>query len=1164
MVRKLLSLPKFTLSFYTTIILLLVFSSDIQAQCAGTDASQTVCDISNSSSQSIDLNLLLGSHSTGGTWTDDDDSDGLNTTTGVLNAQLIKRSGVYHYTYTVDGIAGCTDNSATITIIIGGYSGVPAPNASICSTETSYNLFQVFYGTPILSPQIGGTWHDDDNSGGLNTSSGALNASIPTPDDTYAYTYTIPAIDVCPAVSSQVFVSIYRSPEPGTPTNISLCSNQINSTHTNLDLNNQLSMEDPGGVWTESSSTTEISNPTDHTIDIQNIYNTRGPGTYRFTYTVTSNNTVCTNQSSTVTVFLGEQLDFTGGSLQINSNNVCEKDMPTTTYTGILKQGVKTIPDGSYEVTYTISGIGTIKTIQNFNNGVLTFPISNSYFTQVRDYTVTINDIILRTSPVYCSSIIGGIFDVVHIYSTPQINNASLDIAPVCLTHDATVTLYGNSNLSNGNYDIIYNLSGSNTLNGIPATISVTSGTASFSIPSSYLTRTGTTTIAITRITNSTTGCTNTSTLRQNFIVNPPLDLSNLASAVANICQGQGTNVKITGLGSLTSIQINYDLTGANTLTNQTITLAASSGEANFVIPATEIPNLGLTTFTITRVTNSLTSCTTAVSNSSNFNVNALPNIPTATDQFFCSSNNPTVGNLVPQGSQYQWFDSATSTVPLTAGTALITGTYYVKEVNATTTCESALKSINVVVNTSPQINNATLSIAQVCQTFSVSVFFSGISNLTDGNYTLLYDLSGSNTATGISTTLSITNKIGTFIIPSNLVPNAGTSTIRITNITNTTTGCTNTSTLSRSFIVKPLPDISNLAINIKNVCQGNGATIEFTGLNSLSTINVNYSLSGANIIDPRTASLLVTDGKASIVIPASEVTNLGTTTFTMTNISNTENGCSITTNKTVDFSVNPVPNVPVANNHSFCENDNATVANLVPNGSQYNWYDSLSSTTPLPSTRLLTTGNYHVRGVNASGCESVAGSINVTINSVAEPTIKPNGENYCGADKPTIQNLTSNTNYTQNFTWYDAASNGNALANTALLIDNATYYGIDYNPTTNCSSNILEVTVSLTQCNVSPDGLAIPDGFSPNGDGVNDTFKIPDIEFLFPNFSIEIFNRYGNVLFKGNINQPEWDGKNSNSNFISGDTATGVYFYIINYNKDNLRPRQGQLYLNR
>jgi gliding motility-associated-like protein len=109
-----------------------------------------------------------------------------------------------------------------------------------------------------------------------------------------------------------------------------------------------------------------------------------------------------------------------------------------------------------------------------------------------------------------------------------------------------------------------------------------------------------------------------------------------------------------------------------------------------------------------------------------------------------------------------------------------------------------------------------------------------------------------------------------------------------------------------------------------------------------------------------------------------------------------------------------------------------------------------------------------------------------------------------------------------------------------------------------------LTVTVSLKDCIATPENFFIPDGFSPNGDGTNDFFQIQNIEFVYPNYTIEIFNRYGNVLFMGDVNKPAWDGKNTNSNFISGDSATGVYFYIINYNKDNLPPVQGQLYLNR
>src|SRR6187431_3502957 len=105
MIRKLFFSSQLIYSFYLSIILFFSISTNIYAQCAGNDNSLTLCssDITNVSSQTIDLNLLLGVHTTGGTWSDDNDSGGFNTTTGVLNAQRVYKSGIYHYTYTVDG-----------------------------------------------------------------------------------------------------------------------------------------------------------------------------------------------------------------------------------------------------------------------------------------------------------------------------------------------------------------------------------------------------------------------------------------------------------------------------------------------------------------------------------------------------------------------------------------------------------------------------------------------------------------------------------------------------------------------------------------------------------------------------------------------------------------------------------------------------------------------------------------------------------------------------------------------------------------------------------------------------------------------------------------------------------------------------------------------------
>jgi gliding motility-associated-like protein len=1169
MVIKFLFSRSKTFFYFFSLFLFFYGSIHVNAQCAGGDGILSdVCTITDPSSKVINLfGGLTGSPTPGGVWKDIDKSGGLNKTTGILNAQLIRKSGTYHYSYTVTGVPGCTNNTAVVEVTIGGYTGVPAPNASICSSDAAFNLFQAFDGN-FLAPQTGGTWFDNDGSGGLNSQSGILNATVPIPDDTYSYTYSIDAIKSCPAPPPvTVYVSIYRSPNPGTPSNLQLCSDEL-ATYTNLDLNTRLTVADPDGTWTDAGIG-EITSDTDSTVDVQNIYNTRGEGTYRFTYTVISNNTVCIDQSSFVDITIEKQLDFTGAKLVVNSD-ICENEIPTAVYNAVLTQGTQVITDGTYEVTYTISGVALpIKTVQNFTGGVFSFPISSANFQQVKNYTIAITNIINVNSLGICTNIIGTIEDVLQIHPIPKINNATLTITPVCQNEDATVKFSGTSNLADGAYDILYNLSAPNIATAIPDILNVIGGISSFKIPTALIPMSGNTTVTITKITNTATGCTNSSTLNKEFTVNPLPDVSNLAIAIKDICQGLPAAIDLTGLGTLTDISIDYAISGVNTATVQTIALTAIGGITSFPISATDIPNVGLTTFTITNVTNNLTGCSISTLIPKDFTVNPIPAIPVAADiQSFCTAANATVASLQPQGAQYQWFDAATSTVPLISTTPLIAQDYFVKEVNVLTKCESGLKQIAVQINATPQINNAIVTVAPICQGFNANVVFtSGTTNLIDGNYDIIYNLTGSNVATAVPAILSVTGGVPSFTINSSLIPKAGNTTIAITNITNTLTNCTNTSTLSKDFVVNAVPDVSNMLVTVKDGCLGQDLNVDLSGLVNLTNITLSYAVSGVNTIGSQTISLAVSAGKTNFLIPASSLPATGSNTLVITDLTNASNSCAaVFSPVSKNFAINTIPNNPTAPSiQKFCETDLETVASLTPNGNPYKWYDSVSSLTPLAQNKLLVTGNYYLKESNGTtGCESGPTAVSVIINTVTTPTLKPSGQEFCGIDKPTILNLSNNTISNGNLTWFDAVSNGALFTNTELLTEGTTYYGFDLDTNTNCYSNPLAVTVTLTDCTATPENFMIPDGFSPNGDGVNETFQIVDIEFTFPNYTLEIFNRYGNVLFKGDINKPAWDGKNSNSSFIDGDAPTGVYFYVIHYNKDNLPPAQGQLYLNR
>jgi len=71
---------------------------------------------------------------------------------------------------------------------------------------------------------------------------------------------------------------------------------------------------------------------------------------------------------------------------------------------------------------------------------------------------------------------------------------------------------------------------------------------------------------------------------------------------------------------------------------------------------------------------------------------------------------------------------------------------------------------------------------------------------------------------------------------------------------------------------------------------------------------------------------------------------------------------------------------------------------------------------------------------------------------------------------------------------------------------------------------------------------LTIFNGFSPNGDGVNDFFIITGIE-SYPNNTLIIFNRWGNQVFleQGYSNDAPWDGS-----WEDKPLPDGTYFYVL------------------
>ncbi|TAK32706.1 MAG: gliding motility-associated C-terminal domain-containing protein, partial [Saprospiraceae bacterium] len=100
------------------------------------------------------------------------------------------------------------------------------------------------------------------------------------------------------------------------------------------------------------------------------------------------------------------------------------------------------------------------------------------------------------------------------------------------------------------------------------------------------------------------------------------------------------------------------------------------------------------------------------------------------------------------------------------------------------------------------------------------------------------------------------------------------------------------------------------------------------------------------------------------------------------------------------------------------------------------------------------------------------------------------------------------------------------------------------------CDTATVFITVQCT-------GVEVFNGFSPNGDGVNDFFQINGLQ-NYPGHRLQVYNRWGNLVFAAVNYQNTWDGKWKNQ-----DLPDGTYFYYLDLG-DGSKPLSGYVELHR
>ncbi|HTO37165.1 MAG TPA: gliding motility-associated C-terminal domain-containing protein, partial [Brumimicrobium sp.] len=93
---------------------------------------------------------------------------------------------------------------------------------------------------------------------------------------------------------------------------------------------------------------------------------------------------------------------------------------------------------------------------------------------------------------------------------------------------------------------------------------------------------------------------------------------------------------------------------------------------------------------------------------------------------------------------------------------------------------------------------------------------------------------------------------------------------------------------------------------------------------------------------------------------------------------------------------------------------------------------------------------------------------------------------------------------------------------------------------------------------------IKVPNAFTPDGDGQNDTWVIEGIE-LYPNSVLIVYNRWGNIVYEATGYLNDWNGtSNNNLNVGGNELPTGTYYYVLDTKEDKPGVIKGFVYIQR
>jgi gliding motility-associated-like protein len=257
-------------------------------------------------------------------------------------------------------------------------------------------------------------------------------------------------------------------------------------------------------------------------------------------------------------------------------------------------------------------------------------------------------------------------------------------------------------------------------------------------------------------------------------------------------------------------------------------------------------------------------------------------------------------------------------------------------------------------------------------------------------------------------------------------------------------------------------------------------------------------------------------------------------------------NGCAGNVTQAFNITFDPSPSVFAGNDTAVCSNTCPLYATLM--GNETGLWTSLQPLVAFvqpdkPNTTVgvaVTNQTYTFiwTVTNSDGC-SGSDTVNVMFNDNPPPPFAGDDQQIMHSNKTNL-NATmpafglGHWNLIDGFGVIADTLNAQTLVTDLLLGDNIFRWTVENPP---CPSKFDEVTISVL-------AVTIPTGFSPNNDGKNDNFVVTGIE-MYPENSLEVFNRWGILVYSSVPYNNNWNGKDNNDKHLPDDT----YFYVLHLN---------------